>query len=219
VWNTDGNGNYVSDTIGAVAGSDLTLENLELSFQQDLNGDGRTGPQQITIEAQGVTRLVEVGNQFQMLDASNSGPTLKLQGAPALDGQFAPWKPIGAEKTTTGYEVAWRAGTADQYTVWNTDNNGNYVSDTIGIVAGSNLTLENLEFSFQQDLNGDGHVGPPSVAASGDLMSDTSAASIASLGNYAASAFVQSTVGPGQIVWSNALDQQLPSTATLVLHQ
>ena len=46
-----------------------------------------------------------------------------------MAGQFGGWAPIGAEKTATGYEVAWKMAGADQYTVWNTDNNGNYISN------------------------------------------------------------------------------------------
>ena len=66
--------------------------------------------------------------------------------------------PIGAEQTATGYEVAWKVTGADQYTVWTTDSNGNFVSG-IGVVSGSSYALESLEASFQQDLNGDGTIG------------------------------------------------------------
>ena len=38
------------------------------------------------------------------------------------------WTPIGAEQTASGYEVAWQNSGADQYTVWNTDSSGNFVS-------------------------------------------------------------------------------------------
>ena len=43
-------------------------------------------------------------------------------------GQFGAWAPIGAEQTASGYEVAWKVTGADQYTVWNTDSSGNYLS-------------------------------------------------------------------------------------------
>jgi hypothetical protein len=49
--------------------------------------------------------------------------------------------------------------------VWNTDTNGNYISGATGAVSGSDPTLEALEPSFQQDLNGDGTIGVPAVAA------------------------------------------------------
>ena len=72
--------------------------------------------------------------------------------------------PIGAEQTATGYEVAWKVTGADQYTVWNTDSNGNLVSDTLGVVSGSSTALTSLESSFYQDLNGDGVIGLPTTA-------------------------------------------------------
>ncbi len=46
-----------------------------------------------------------------------------------------------------------------QYTVWNTDSNGNYVSNIVGVVSGTSAALESIESSFHQDLNGDGTIG------------------------------------------------------------
>jgi serralysin len=42
-------------------------------------------------------------------------------------GQLGGWTPIGAEQTATGYEAASKipGPGADDYTVWNTDSNGN----------------------------------------------------------------------------------------------
>ena len=48
---------------------------------------------------------------------------------------------------------------ANEYTVWTTDSNGNYVSNVIGIVSGTSYALESLEPIFDQDLNGDGAIG------------------------------------------------------------
>ena len=48
MWDTDGNGNYVSSPVGAVSGDSYALEALEPSFQQDLNGDGTIGPTKTT---------------------------------------------------------------------------------------------------------------------------------------------------------------------------
>ena len=72
---------------------------------------------------------------------------------------LARWTPIGAEQTASGYEVAWKVTGADQYTVWNTDSSGNFISNTIGAVSGTSAALESLETSFHQDLNGDGVIG------------------------------------------------------------
>ena len=59
------------------------------------------------------------------------------------------------------YEVAWKVTGADQYSVWNTDSSGNYISNSIGVVSGTSTALESLETSFHQDLNGDGVIGIP----------------------------------------------------------
>ena len=69
---------------------------------------------------------------------------------------LAPWTPIGAEQTASGYEVAWKVTGADQYSVWTTDSSGSYTSDIVGVVPGTSSALEMLEPSFHQDLNGDG---------------------------------------------------------------
>jgi hypothetical protein len=78
-------------------------------------------------------------------------------------GQFdqfgGPWAPIGAEQTASGYEVAWKVTGADQFTVWNTDNSGNYVSSAFDVASGTSAALQSFETSFHQDLNGDGYIG------------------------------------------------------------
>ena len=117
------------------------------------------------IEANGSTSLTEVGNNFFLYAVGgSSGPELKYAGADVVAGQFGAWTPIGAEQTASGYEVAWKITGADQYTVWNTDSSGNYISDTIGAVSGTSTALESLETSFHQDLNGDGVIGVPPLA-------------------------------------------------------
>ena len=76
-----------------------------------------------------------------------------------LAGQFGACVPIGAEKTASGYEIAWKVSGADQYTLWSTDANGNYIANLVGAVPGSNSVLMSSENLFQQDLNGDGQIG------------------------------------------------------------
>jgi Ca2+-binding RTX toxin-like protein len=163
VWNLDSDGNYVSSAIGTVAGSDIGLQTLELTFQQDLNGNGTIGPVTTTIESFGSTRTVEVGNQFFLRDAGGAGPSVKFGGTPFTEGRFGAWTAIGAEQTVGGYQVALKFGAADQYTVWNLDGAGNYVSSALGTVAGSDIDLQVLEFAFQQDLNGNGTIGLPAT--------------------------------------------------------
>ena len=166
VWSTDSSGNYTGNLIGAVSGSTAALEALETSFQQDLNGDGVIGVPTTVIEASGSTSLIEVGNNF-FLDSisSGTGPVLKFGGSPVTAGQLGGWAPIAVEAISGGYEVALKFAGVDQYTVWSTDSNGNYTGNLIGAVSGSSAALEALETSFHRDLNGDGVIGVPPVAA------------------------------------------------------
>jgi hypothetical protein len=162
VWNTDPSGNFVS-TSGIVSGTSAVLDSSEPILQQDLNGDGSIGLKINVIENIGSTRLEQDGNNYFLQPNGGSPVELSYQGVPVEAGQFeqsgSPWVPIGAEQTASGYEVAWKVAGADQYTVWNTDHSGNYVSSVFDIASGSSSALQSLEISFQQDLNGDGQIG------------------------------------------------------------
>jgi serralysin len=175
VWNTDINGNFVSNGTGGVvvSGSSSVLTALEPSFHQDLNGDGVIGavsPAVTVIESFGATSLVQVDNSYYFYPVGgSSGPQFKYGGAPVGVGQYASLTYLGAEQTASGYAVAIKVQGADQYTVWNTDINGNFVSNGTGgvVVSGASSVLIALEPNFQQDLNGDGVIGggaPPAPA-------------------------------------------------------
>ena len=89
----------------------------------------------MTIEAAGSTDLALVaGTYFLYSHGGASGPQLKFDGAAvqAGTGQFTGWAAIGAEQTASGYQVVWTAHGADQYSVWNTDSNANYLSNNAG---------------------------------------------------------------------------------------
>ncbi len=166
VWTVDDSGNYLSMPLAGVPGSSAALESLETSFQQDLNGDGTIGlPPPTVIEAFGSTSLVQDGSNYFLDATDGSVVELSYGGAPVVVGQFGGWAPIGAEKTTSGYDVALKLTGADQYIVWTVDDSGNYLSMPLAGVSGSSAALESLETSFQQDLNGDGTIGlpPPTV--------------------------------------------------------
>ncbi|UVO39188.1 M10 family metallopeptidase C-terminal domain-containing protein [Bradyrhizobium arachidis] len=167
VWYTDSNGNYTSNS-GVLAANSNTLQAFETSFHQDLNGDGAIGVSSSAggtpIESFGSTSLVQAGsNYFFNPVAGGSGPEFRYGGAAVAQDQFA-WSLIGVEAITGGYEVAWKSGS--QFTVWYTDNNGNYTSNA-GVLAGNSSTLQAFETSFHQDLNGDGVVGPSAASANG----------------------------------------------------
>jgi hypothetical protein len=191
VWSTDSNGNYTGNLIGTVSGNSFALESLEPVFQQDLNGDGVIGPTQTVIQTDtnslGSTSLTEVASQYFYLDGSGgSGPALKYNNANVTVGEFGNWTPIGAVQTASGYDVAWEVTGANEYTVWSTDSNGNYTGNLIGTVSGNSYALESLEPVFQQDLNGDGVIGPPQTVIQTDTNSlgSTSLTEVANLYFY-----------------------------------
>src|SRR5260370_1407311 len=138
------------------------------SLNQDLNGDGMVGlPIPTVIEANGSTSLVQLLGTYALYPVGgSSGPQLKLNGVGVAAGlgQFAPWAAIGAEQTAGGYEVAWKVTGADQYTVWNTDSNGNFLSN-IGVVPGGIFALQSLQTRLPPHFTGAGPIGlpPPTV--------------------------------------------------------
>ena len=167
VWSTDSNGNYTSNLIGLVSGTSTALESLETTFNQDLNGDGTIGIPKVVIQTDGSTALTEVGNNFYLYNGG-TGPELKYSGA-VTAGEFGTWTPIGAVQVAGGgYDVAWKNTATGQYTVWSTDGNGNYLSNILGVVSGNSLALETIETTFNQDLNGDGTIGPTTVVIQTD---------------------------------------------------
>lgn len=82
-----------------------------------MNGDGVIGFATTTIESRGSTILTQVASNFYLENAGNS-LSLKYAGAVVTAGQFGVWTPIGAEQTTTGYEVAWKLAGSHEYSVW-----------------------------------------------------------------------------------------------------
>lgn len=150
---------YTSTTLQGLTSVDLQ--------QLDALGFHLAAASPTTIEAAGVTTLVQAGSYY-FLDpvAGGAGPSLKYGGAPIVVGQFSPLAPIAAEQVGSGYDVAWKAAGADQYTVWSVDSNGNYVSTLASAVSGTSATLESYETTFHQDLNGDGTIGIPTTVVS-----------------------------------------------------
>ena len=141
------------------------------------------------IELNGVTSLTAVGSNYYLYDSTGAGPSLKYNNTIYAAGYFSGWSPISAEKTSTGYQVAWKQAGVDQYSIWTTDNTGNYVSSTT--MTGSSSALKTAEPLFHQDLNGDGQIGdtalppPPPPPPTGTAIELNGATSLTAVGtNY-----------------------------------
>ena len=113
------------------------------------------------IELSGTTTLLTDGTYYYFQIGDEPTVELSYNGAPVTVGEFGAWTPIAVQQTATGYEVALKNGSADQYGVWDTDASGNFVAGPISNVSGTSATLESIEASFNDDLNGDGTVGVP----------------------------------------------------------
>ena len=163
LWNIDSSGHWLSQS-AVLSGASPAVQSLEPSFHQDLNGDGSIAPTTV-IESSGSTTLVQIASAYLIpADDGSLGPQLHYGGALNAPGQFGAWAPIAAEAKAGGYQVAWKMG-ADQYAVWTTDTNGNMLTNPAGVVSGSSSTLQALEPSFSQDLNGDGTIGVAATLA------------------------------------------------------
>src|SRR6185295_5253189 len=96
--------------------------------------------------------------------------------------------PVGAEQTATGFNIVWKNAATGQFNAWSTDSNGNYITTTLSLVSGSSAALKSLETSFNQDLNGDGTIGAPTV-----LIESAGSTSLSQIGsNY----FLKGSSGP-----------------------
>jgi microcystin-dependent protein len=82
-------------------------------------------------------------------------PPPRYGGALVAPGQFDTWLPIDSVQTGGGYQIAWKHGGADEYIVWNTDGNGNWLSQG-AMMSGTSFALESLEPTFGYDLTATG---------------------------------------------------------------
>jgi Tryptophan-rich Synechocystis species C-terminal domain len=66
-------------------------------------------------------------------------------------------------QTASGYDVAWKLAGTDDFTVWATNSNGTFLSNLVS-GTGTSSAIESIETLFNQDLNGDGHIGIPTTS-------------------------------------------------------
>ena len=157
VWNTNTEGDYTSNVTAVAPAGSATIEAVEANFGENFGAGTPATPSPIAVNGTNNGLLDAVGDLYE-LNPSGGGPLLEVHGNAVIAGQFpAGWTPIGVEETATGYEVAWSepgANGVTQYTVWNTDGNGDYTSSALGVVSGPNFALEDLDPAFDENLNG-----------------------------------------------------------------
>ena len=152
LWILDADGNFVTGRV--VSASDIRA--FEQRFGQDLNGDGSIGfPPAQTLESYGNTSLLQGDSGFFV--GSESRP-LMFNGSQVAT--LGVWQPVGVEEFQEGggFEMIWQYGAS--IAVWTLDANGNYVT---GVLV-SGRPIRDYETRFVQDIDGDGHVGPPQTS-------------------------------------------------------
>jgi len=149
--------------------SGSTLQSLTTTDKEQLDALGfhLASPLTTTIQTDttsaGSTSLVGFfGNYYLENASSGSGPELKIGGIPVVAGLYGGWAPTGTVQIASGYDVVWKNVSLGLYTLWTTDGSGNHLTDSAPM-AGNSSILESLETTFNQDLNGDGVIGPPII--------------------------------------------------------
>ena len=148
----DGSGAW-SFTTGTLAGGTQSFT----AKAMDAAGNVSAASAALTVTISAQAKVSKVRNHYYV-STSKTDPILTYAGAPVVTDQTAGRRSARCRRQR-GMRLSGRLTGADQYTVWNTDSNGNFVSDTLGVVSGTSYALESLETSFQQDLNGDGTIG------------------------------------------------------------
>jgi len=148
LWTLDSRGNI---TVGAYL-SVREVQELEPSFDQDLDGDTAIGVQPAAVREDSgqVSLLYDAAGYY----IDNENRTLKYQGAQL--GEIPGWRYLGVESDGgAGYYVMlYNVGTGE-YALWTLDSRGNI---TVGAYL-SVREVQELEPSFDQDLDGDNAIG------------------------------------------------------------
>ncbi len=202
IWTTDLGGNFLSSS-NVMSGGSYALESLEASFGQNFNGDSVTGVFSYDVETAGTTKLARVADLYFMYQGSGtSGAMLRQNGNNVVAGSSA-WTVLGTERWSGGYQVVWKNGSADQYTLWTTDLGGNFLSSS-NVMTGNSAALRALETSFNQDFNSSGVVGSSLPLEA----NDPNPGYVSLFTNYMAAAFATPAgEGAGVVAQAPASDQ------------
>jgi Animal haem peroxidase/RTX calcium-binding nonapeptide repeat (4 copies) len=133
----------VSHLANGIDDTDL-VKNIEiLEF-----ADGIVDLSPVAIENAGAINLFRIANQYVAFDSiNNTSAKLTYNGQHFAANQFPGWSVISAEKTSTGeLQSVWKHTNGQFW--YSTDSN-----------TGGLINPISKEIDFQQDFNGDGHIG------------------------------------------------------------
>ena len=198
-WTTDSNGNYTSNLTGLVPGTSSVVESLELTFHQDLNGDGIIGPPSTTGPATAQSATASSGQ------TAFDGTTLTLESPSSFSGEIIGFKGDG---TPAGYDQIDLRGL--NYNSAHSSFDGS--SDTLSLSDGS--TTASLKFlgQYSQDnfhFADDGNGGTVVIASTSPGQNGGSANHVVS--NFAAHDTFVFAPNFGQVSLANFV----PATDTL----
>jgi Tryptophan-rich Synechocystis species C-terminal domain/RTX calcium-binding nonapeptide repeat (4 copies) len=140
---------------GSIALTTAQLIDQETEFTQDFNSDGKIGQ---NIETAGTTTLF-IAPDGQYI-ANNGTVSIKLRYSGSyLNANIYPhWKIIGAEIfDNNNVKEVWKRDSGE---FWYSSNI--FIGESI-----SGVQLEDKEFEFQQDFNGDGHISRQPIESFG----------------------------------------------------
>jgi hypothetical protein len=164
VWSLDGNWNWISSS-GWDEPTSAAAQQLEVSFQQDLNGDGVIAAPTTAVEIQGFVQLLQgTGKRYSVQGTTAGAASLPItkDGAQIYAGIYGnDWQVLAAETVAGVNQVLWKNTAANRLHVWSLDGNWTWTSSAGWDETTSSRAIE-LESQFGLDLNGDGTVAQPS---------------------------------------------------------
>ena len=142
VYKLSDTGEYKSPIFGR------TIDQHEIAFQADLDGDGFIGLNLVSIETNGSYKLATSHNKYQIIDLSNNSIITSFDSSNMDDG----WSATQVEASASGgFEVLWSH--TDGRTM------AHKLSDTGVYQSTITRTIDQHETVFQADLDGDGFIG------------------------------------------------------------
>jgi ELWxxDGT repeat protein len=160
-WTFDSTWNPSSGT-SPVSPTSPDSYGYEYWFDLDVNGDGIIGLINSTVATVGSVSLLRSHDGNRVSVAVNGSNPIELSwgGIPlsAPDPRLPGWTALAAASLNTGNTVLWRHGPTGLLTTWNCDDAWNPITGG-AFVSGDAADADDLETSFEIDINHDGSIG------------------------------------------------------------